>query len=111
MTITKNAIARSLLTGAILIGASISPASAAKKASVGLNLSSNSVSKSYLVSQIRSQAEKKGVKLSSREVNSAAQSAMNKLKAPDAGPLRGIIHVKLRKITICVAWGKDKGSC
>ena len=111
MTNLKNKFVRALFIGSILAAASFSQAGAAQKASVGLNLNSNSVSKGFIASQIRSQAATQGVKLSSREVNSAAQNAINKMQGNGTGPQKGKIRVELKRFTICVAWGRHKGQC
>ncbi len=111
MTMNSSQLARALLIGAVLTTAGFSEAGALQKASVGLNLNTNAVSRSYVAAQIRSQARKKGIRLSSREVNTAAHGAINRLRAKGRGPQKGIIHLKFKRFTICIAWGKDKGHC
>lgn len=87
----------------------VSLKTAKPKLAIGLN--TNRTSRASLKALIRQRANAKGVKLSTREVNQAAQTAMNKLASAGNGPLKGIIHIKFRRFTICISWGEDKGHC
>jgi hypothetical protein len=89
--------------------AQVSYKTATPKVAIGLR--TNKVSRSSLAGKIRRQALVKGVKLSSREVSHAVNAGMNKLASAGNGPLKGIIHIKLKRITICIDWGKDQGHC
>jgi len=84
---------------------------AAKPAQVGIGLKTNKVSPSLLKSQIRQQALRQGVKLTDREVAVAVNRATNQLKGVGPGPQKGIIHLKFKRFTICISWGKDKNYC
>ena len=92
-------------------GAFVLPTAAAELANVQIDLDNQTASISYIASQIRSQARSQGVRLTDSEVQSAAQSAANNLSAADPGPQKGIIHIKFKKITVCISWGADKGHC
>lgn len=107
----KKSILVSVAVATLGGGVLMAPASAAQKANVAIGLDSKSVSTSYIAAQIRTQAEKQGVRLSDREVQTAAQSATDKLGANDQGPQKGIIHLKGKKFAICISWGADKDHC
>ena len=108
-TLTTTAIAA--VAAAFFSVAAVQPAAAARTAKVGVGLVTNKVSQSYLASQIRRQARAQGVKLSEREVQHVARSALNKIKAKGRDPLKGIIYIKTKKITFCASWGKDAKFC
>ncbi len=78
---------------------------------IGIGLPSRSVSKSTLRRKIRYMTLKRGITLSSAELNQAVNTATNKLASAGNGPQKGIIHLKFRKFTICISWGADKGHC
>lgn len=81
------------------------------KPQLAIGLKTKNISRSELASLIRSKAAAKGVKLSEGEVNQAVNGGMNKLAAADNGPLKGIIHIKFKRFTICIDWGADQGHC
>ena len=95
----------------LLSGAFALPTAAAERASVEIGLDSKTTSTSYIASQISSQAKSQGVRLTDSEVQSAARSAADDLAATNQGPEKGIIHIKFKKITVCIAWGADKNHC
>ena len=105
-TMIKFAAIAILMSGALVL-----PAAAAELAKVEISLASKTISTSDIATQIRNQARIQGVRLTDNEVQSAAQSASNDLSADDQGPQKGIIHIKMKKITICIAWGADKDHC
>ncbi len=78
---------------------------------VGVNLRTSRISETALKSQIARAAARKGIKLTSRQLNRAANSAMGKFASAGNGPQKGIIHIRFRRFDICIAWGRDKGSC
>ena len=81
------------------------------KPQLAIGLRTNKISRSQLASLIRSKAAAKGVRLSAAEVGQAVNHGMGKLAAADNGPLKGIIHIKFKRFTICIDWGKDQGHC
>lgn len=111
----STSIARTVIAPALIAAfastAVVQPASAARTAKVGIGLASKTTTKSYLAAQIRKQARQQGVKLSERQVQAAAGRALGNLKNKDKDPLKGIIHLKFKKFTICISWGADKGHC
>ncbi len=106
---TASMIALAMLTS--VSAAAPAKLALAKAPQVGIGLKTNKASPSLLKSQIRRQALKQGVKLSAREVNAAVHHATNQLKSNGRDPLKGIIHLKFKRFTICISWGKDKGYC
>lgn len=83
----------------------------ARTPQIGIGLQSKEVNPAVLKSQIRAQATRLGLKLSDGEVDAAVNGATNKLQGVGPGPQKGIIHLKFRRFTICVSWGKDKNYC
>ena len=125
-TITKSILSATTLATVFAVGLSgmaALPASAAAtkqsfkvstasaKPQLAIGLKTNKVSRSQLASLIRSKAAAKGVTLSPAEVNQAVNTGMGKLASGDNGPLKGIIHIKFKRFTICIDWGKDQGHC
>ena len=107
----RRTLLAAMIVAATTGAAVVQPAYAASTAKIGIGLNKNTTTKSYLAQQIRMQAKKQGVRVSEREVQTAAARTLRKLKANGRGPLKGIIHVKIKKLTICVSWGADKDHC
>jgi len=110
-TLTTAAI--TAVAAAFISVAAVQPAAAARTGAVAIGLASKKTSKSYLASRIRSQLRAQGVKAREVQVQRAAQTALNKLKAKGPGPQPGIIlvHFKKLKATVCISWGKHKDYC
>ena len=116
-TITKPFATAFIL--ATLAAVSIGPAhskaksglSLKSKQAIAVNLTSSRISRPALKSKIRRAALRKGVKLSRAQLNRATHRAMNQFNSNGKGPQKGKIHILLGKLEICLAWGKDKGTC
>jgi hypothetical protein len=110
-TLTTAAIAA--VAAAFVSVVAVQPAAAARTAKVSIGLASKKTTKSYLASRIRAQVRRQGVKASNAQVQRAAQTALNKIKAKGPGPQPGIIliHFKKLKATVCISWGEHKDYC
>lgn len=110
---TLTTAALTAVAAAFISVAAVQPAAAARAASVSIGLASKKTTKSHLASRIRGQLRSQGVKASEAQVQRAAQTALNKIKAKGPGPQPGIIliHFKKLKATVCVSWGRHKDYC
>jgi hypothetical protein len=81
-----------------------------KDVKIGVGLDDRNVTKDQLSREIKQQLSKRGVSASEKEVQAAVTNALD-LIGKSKDPQKGVIHVKTKKFTLCVAWGSDKGAC
>lgn len=76
---------------------------------VGLDRKTDA-SKERLVREIKQQLDERRISATDREVQSAAQQALD-LIGKSKDPLKGVIYIKTKKFTFCASWGNDKTFC
>jgi outer membrane lipopolysaccharide assembly protein LptE/RlpB len=81
-----------------------------KAVKIGVGLDDRNATKDQLAREIRQQLNSRGVRVSEKEVQTAATNALN-LIAESKDPQKGVIYVKTKKFTFCVSWGSDKAFC
>lgn len=93
--------------------AATAKAAPVRTAAVQLNvgLESRNASRSQIARLVRSEAGRKGVRLSEAEVQAATARAIGRLKTQPPGPQPLIIHIVFKNFTICISTGKHKGYC
>lgn len=108
-TLLSATVAMVLTTG--LFTAPARAASANSSAFVAIKASPGQLSKGKILARIKRQARAQGVRFSPGIAGSAAHAAMNKLQSRGKGPQKGVVHVKIGKLSVCISWGRDRDYC